>query len=138
MLRIAAVLLALWAGSLVTLCALVAPLLFASLDDRHLAGQTAARLFQVEAWLGLGFATALILLRRLTGAGGRALPLWLIVATAAAPLAVQLVLRPMMAAARLAGETGRFAALHGCAAALFLAACVGALVLVWRLSSRAG
>lgn len=140
--RIAAVLLALWAGSLVTLCGMVAPMLFATLGDRHLAGQTAARLFQLEAWIGacIGAAVLALLTARRVPASAlrRSLPLWLVVGTAAAPLLGQLTLRPMMERARLAGEMGRFAALHGGAALLFLAACAGALALLWRLNRPAG
>ena len=48
------VLLVLWAGSLWSLAAWVAPTLFYAQSDRHLAGMLAARLFTIETYLGLG------------------------------------------------------------------------------------
>ena len=43
----------LWAGSLWTVGYLVAPVLFATLPDRTLAGSIAGSLFRAEAWLSL-------------------------------------------------------------------------------------
>jgi hypothetical protein len=137
--RFAAVLLTLWAGSLWTVCGIAAPVAFAVLEDRHAAGQVAARLFAIETWLGavcalLLFAAALAhkpLALRLT-------PSWLVAATAAAPLLSELVLSPMMTAARAANDMSRFGLLHGISAVLFVAAALGALVLVLRFSRPAG
>ena len=43
-----------WCGSLWTIGYIVAPTLFAMLEDRQLAGSIAGRLFHAEAWIGLG------------------------------------------------------------------------------------
>jgi hypothetical protein len=123
----------LWAGSLWTVCGIVAPQLFATLPERRLAGQMAARLFHIEAWLGVVVAIALIAIfaaRRVFVASKTIL--WLIVLTAAAPLASELILGPMMDAAREANDMARFGMLHGLSAVLFLIACVSALALVWK------
>jgi hypothetical protein len=136
--RFAAVVLTLWAGSLWTICAIAAPAAFAVLD-RPAAGRLAGTLFQIATWLGAAcalilFAAALVhkpLATRLS-------PSWLIAATAAAPLLSELVLSPMMAAARAADEMGRFGMLHGLAAVLFVAAALGALLLVLRFNRPAG
>jgi hypothetical protein len=136
--RFAAVVLTLWAGSLWTICAIAAPAAFAVLD-RPAAGRLAGTLFQIATWLGAAcalilFAAALVhkpLATRLS-------PSWLIAATAAAPLLSELVLSPMMAAARAANEMGRFGMLHGLAAVLFVAAALGALLLVLRFNRPAG
>jgi hypothetical protein len=64
-------------------------------------------------------------------------PPWLIAATAAAPLVSELVLSRMMAAARAANDMTRFGLLHGVSAVLFVAAALGALVLVVRFSRPA-
>ncbi|RCS59888.1 DUF4149 domain-containing protein [Parvibium lacunae] len=45
----------LWIGSLFTIGVIVAPILFATLPDRVLAGTLAGRFFYIEAWLSLGF-----------------------------------------------------------------------------------
>jgi hypothetical protein len=65
-------------------------------------------------------------------------PPWLIVATAAAPLLSELVLSPLMAAARATNDMSRFGMLHGLAAVLFVAAALGALLLVLRFNRPAG
>ena len=129
----------LWAGSLWTVCGIVAPQLFATLPERRLAGQMAARLFHIETWLGVVIAIALIALlaARRIFANSKAV-LWLILLTAGAPLASELILGPMMDAARSANDMARFGMLHGVSAALFFTACVSALALVWKLSRREG
>ncbi|MGH8187222.1 MAG: DUF4149 domain-containing protein, partial [Steroidobacteraceae bacterium] len=61
MLRVVArVLAGLWAGSLLTICGIVAPTLFATLDDRRLAGEVAGRFFEIATWLGIAFALPLL------------------------------------------------------------------------------
>lgn len=123
----------LWAGSLWTVCFIVAPQLFSTLPERHLAGQMAARLFHIETWLGVAAAILLIalLVARKAFATSKAIP-WLIVVTAAAPLASELVLGPMMDAPRAANDMSRFGMLHGVSAVLFFTACLSALALVWK------
>jgi hypothetical protein len=133
-----AFLVTLWAGSLWTVCGIVAPQLFATLPDRRLAGQMAARLFHIETWLGVVVAIALIAIfaSRKVFASSKAI-LWLILLTAAAPLASELILSPMMEAAREAGDMARFGMLHGVSAVLFLIACVSALALVVTINRPA-
>jgi hypothetical protein len=135
---VAAVVLTLWAGSLLTICAIAAPAAFAVLD-RSSAGRLAGTLFLIETWLGaacalLLFAAAFVHKPLATRLG----PPWLIAATAAAPLLSDLVLSPMMATARAANDMSRFGMLHGLAAVLFVAAALGALVLVLRFNRPAG
>jgi hypothetical protein len=132
--RLATLLATLWAGSLVTVCAIAAPTAFAVLEDRSLAGAVAGRLFQIETWVGAAFALAVTFL--LYGRRGiiPRIEALLIALTAGAPLASELVLGPMMQSARAAGDMARFGAMHGASALLFALACVGALALAWRLS----
>lgn len=132
------VLVTLWAGSLWTVCGIVAPQLFATLPERQLAGQMAARLFHIETWLGVVIAIALLAIfaSRKAFAASKAI-LWLILLTAAAPLASELILGPMMSAARAAGDMARFGMLHGVSAVLFLIACLSALALVWKTRQQA-
>ena len=137
--RLAAVLLTLWAGSLWTVCGLAAPVAFAVLEDRHAAGQVAARLFAIETWVG---AACALLLFGIAFAhkplAARLAPPWLVAATAAAPLVSELVLSPMMTAARAANDMSHFGLLHGISAVLFVAAALGALLLVLRFNRPAG
>jgi hypothetical protein len=99
----------------------------------------AARLFHIETWLGGVVAILLIAIfaARKVFATGKTI-LWLILLTAAAPLASELILGPMMNAAREATDMARFGMLHGVSAVLFLIACLSALALVWKISRRAG
>jgi len=135
---LAAVLAALWAGSLTTICAVVAPTLFATLADRRLAGETAGHFFHLASLIGLAIGAVLLILvlaRRL-----RLPARWgstLIVVTAGLPLLSQLALGPAMRGAQAAGDMSRFGLLHGVSAILFFAACIGAIVLVVLVSRPA-
>lgn len=133
--RVLQVVLAAWAGSLWTVCGVVAPSLFAVLPERSLAGQVAGHFFTVESWLGLALgAVALALLARGAANEARRFDYGVLIATMLAPMISELIVRPTMEAARAAGDMQRFGLLHGVSALLFGVACLGALTLVWRLS----
>jgi hypothetical protein len=137
--RLGCILAALWAGSLCTICALVAPTLFVALDDRTLAGQLAARFFHIAAWLGLGLAVLLVATIAMRGAlWPERRTLWIVAISAALPLVSEFVLGPVMASARAAGNMQRFGMYHGVASAMFLVACVGTLLVLWRFTRPAG
>jgi hypothetical protein len=134
--RLVAMLLSLWAGSLLTVCAIAAPSAFAVLDRRG-AGQLAARLFLIEMILGVVVAACFLgafATGRLTATRAVAI---LVALGAAAPLASEVVLSPMMQAARSAGDMARFGALHGISALLFGIACVCSLVAAWLFNRPA-
>jgi hypothetical protein len=133
--RILHVILVAWAGSLLTICCLVAPSLFAVLPDRQLAGQVAGYFFRLEAWLGLALGIlAFILLVRRVVAWATKFDFGLLIGAVLAPLASELGLRQMMSAARAVGDMRSFGLLHGLSALLFAVACAATLLLVWRLS----
>jgi hypothetical protein len=119
--------LVLWAGSLWSLAAWVAPTLFYAQSDRHLAGVLAARLFSIETYVGL----SVVLLALLSSA--RARFQWGYVA--AGLLCVnEWLLKPLMNLAHANGSAWGlgFGAWHGVSALLYLIACVLVLVLVWN------
>jgi hypothetical protein len=121
----------LWAGSLWALAAWVAPTLFYAQSDRHLAGLLAARLFSYETYAGIGAALLALMLP------GRSRFRWGYLA--ALLLAVnEWVLKPVMERAHAQGATLGlgFGAWHGVSALLYLAACLGVLVLVWQEDFR--
>ena len=125
------VLLVLWAGSLWSLAAWVAPTLFYAQDDRHLAGVLAAKLFSVETYVGLGVAVLALLLP------GRTKFVWGYLA--AALLSVnEWILKRFMAQAQLHGTAAglRFGAWHGVSAVLYVLACLAVLRLVWNQDLR--
>jgi hypothetical protein len=124
----------LWAGSLLTVCAIAAPTAFAVLDDRRMAGMVAGRLFEIATWLGVAFGVAIALLLYAGRRRVARLDASLVALTAGAPLASELAVGPLMQSARAAGDMARFGALHGVSALLFGLACLAAFVLAWRVS----
>ena len=126
-----------WIGALWTICGLVAPTLFAILDDRRLAGQIAGTFFGVIAWAGLAAAILILVARRFGGRLRDHRLAWWVAAAALLPLASELVLTPLMDAARASGDMARFGALHGVSAALFAGACLAGIGVVLRLTRLA-
>jgi hypothetical protein len=124
--RIFRVLLVLWAGSLWSLL-WVAATLFNLQSDRHPAGLMAARLFQIETYLGLGVAALAMLLP------GRTQYTW--VYFAAAILAMnEWILKRVMSLARSEGTAAGlgFGAWHGVSAVLYVLACLCVLVMIYK------
>ncbi len=131
--RVAHILLTLWAGGLWTICGVVAPSLFALLG-RQTAGSVVGHFFAIGAWGGLVIGAILVALTRTPAWSAHRALTYLIAISAMAPVVSELVLGPMMRAARLAGEMRTFALLHGLGGLLFLTACVGTLALVWQVN----
>jgi hypothetical protein len=125
------VLFVLWAGSLWSLAAWVAPTLFYAQGDRHLAGVLAARLFSIETYAGVGVAVLALLLP------GRTKFVWGYLA--AALLSVnEWILKRIMAQAHAHGTAAGlgFGAWHGVSAVLYVLACLAVLRLVWNEDFR--
>ena len=125
------VLLVLWAGSLWSLAAWVAPTLFYAQPDRHLAGVLAARLFSVETYLGVAVAVLALLLPGRGRMGG--------VYAAGALLALnEWGLKRYMEAAHAHGSALglSFGAWHGVAALVYVAACLAMLLVIWKQDLR--
>ena len=125
------ILLTLWVGSLWVVGFIVAPVLFAELDDRALAGSLAGVLFTLTGYLGLACGGVLLLLNGLQYRGIN----WRLIVIACMLLLVmvgQFVVTPMVAELRVQGltDTPRFGQLHGIASVLFLLISVLGLVLV--------
>jgi hypothetical protein len=117
-------LLALWAGALVTIGGLVAPTLFQMLADSRLAGFVAGCLFRRATYLSvaIGMAVAVLGLLLEPGPTGRRRAAWAL-APAALLLLSEFGVRPLLVAARTAGAAGAaFAIWHGVSTALYIAA----------------
>lgn len=125
------VLLVLWAGSLWSLAAWVAPTLFYAQSDRHLAGVLAARLFSIETCVGVGLAALALLLP------ARAKFVWGYAAVALLSVN-EWVLKRVMAQAHAHGTAAGlgFGAWHGVSALLYVLACLAVLRLVWNEDFR--
>lgn len=120
---------ALWVGSLWTIGYLVAPTLFATLEDRALAGTIAGRLFRVEAWWSLACATVLLLLflkdKSKLEARELKICMMLILVMMLCTIVGYFGLQPFMAALRESGlntaeAKSRFGMLHGISSAIYL------------------
>jgi hypothetical protein len=135
--RLVAMLLALWAGSLVTVCAIAAPSLFAVLSDRQAAGQVAARLFLIETVIGVVVSACFLLAYTASRVVADRRVAILVALGAAAPLVSEVVLGPLMDSARRAGDMARFGALHGASALLFGVACVCSVIALWLFNRPA-
>lgn len=128
------VLLTLLVGGLWAIGYVAVPVIFASVDDKQLAGQLAGQLFAVGGGLGLGAGLLLLLLGLLREqVGALANWSWRGVAVLVLLLAVvQFGLAPAIAHARDAGLTdgADFQRLHKLASALYMAASVIGLAIV--------
>jgi hypothetical protein len=127
-------LLTFWVGGLWTVGFVVAPLLFAELDDRALAGTLAGAIFSVMGYAGLACGACLLAINGLLR-GERRFIAWqtfVIVAMLVLILLGEFVLAPWIAELRAAGltESARFAQAHGLASGVYLVNCVLGLVLV--------
>jgi len=129
-------LLTVWIGGMWAVGYLVAPTLFAILDDRALAGTIAGRLFSVMSYVGL-VCGSLLLLSLILAVGKRFFYQWrgyVLLGMLVIIVVGQFVLQPQMAALREVGlhgaTTTAFMRLHGISQILFLAVSLGGLALV--------
>jgi hypothetical protein len=132
---------ALWVGGLWAIGYLAAPVLFAELGDRMLAGRLAGVMFQWVAWVGfacgaylLGFAVA-----RRGWRVWRSLPFWLVVAMLLLAAAGHFGIQPVIAKLKLeawprdvleGAVKERFAVWHGVASVVYLIESLLGLLLV--------
>jgi len=127
------ILLTLWVGGLWTVGYIVAPALFANLDDRALAGTLAGVMFGIMAWIGLFCAIFLLVYNQIQNPrhrlNWRALVL---LAMLVLTLVGQFLLAPMIADLRLAGASDQaaFARWHGLASIGYLITSLLGLALV--------
>jgi hypothetical protein len=133
----------LWVGGLWALGYIAAPVLFASLGDRQLAGGIAGKLFAIIGWVGLGSAAYLIifLISRQGGRFFKSAVFWLVLLMALMSVASQFGIQPLMAqlkADALPREVmesvlrDRFATWHGVSSILYLLqSLLGLWLVVW-------
>ena len=140
--RAGAWLAAAWVGVMVGVGAVAAPVLFALLP-RADAGHVAARLFAIDATIGVALGALLALIglqlgrdRAERGQGSRfGAELVLALAALFCIVAGHYALLPMIEAARAGQGMLSFAALHGIATAFFAVRIAIVGVLAWRLAA---
>jgi len=127
------ILLTLWVGSLWAIGYIATPALFASLEDRALAGTLAGTMFEIVAYMGMVCAVLLLLSNQVRNPGRRLnwravvlLVMFLLVA------AGQFVVAPMIAEMRVTGTSASsaFARVHGVASFAYLVTSLLGLALV--------
>jgi uncharacterized membrane protein YidH (DUF202 family) len=131
-----------WGGSIAAIGFVAAPTLFASLE-RAEAGRVVARLFEIDAYVGLAAGAVLLMLARRDadatrppGSSRFSVELMLVLAALFCIVAGHFAVQPMIESARR-GEAGpSFAVLHGVATAFFVAKFVAVAGLAWRLTAR--
>ena len=125
------ILLTLWVGALWVAGFIVAPLLFAELDDRALAGSIAGSLFTITSYLGLLCGSLLLIINGVSFRAGN-WRVFIIVSMLLLVVIGQFVITPMVVELRTQGltDTPRFGQLHGLASVLFIITSVLGLVLV--------
>lgn len=140
---LAGTLLVLWIGGMWAIGYLAAPVLFAALDDKQLAGNLAGRLFDWMAWIGIA-AAAYLLVYRVARDGGAALKtlfFWIVALMLALILVAQFGVQPtlqglkdqaMPQAVMQSVFADRFRHWHGVSSILYLIQSALGLVLVWR------
>lgn len=140
---LAGVSLVLWIGGMWAIGYLAAPVLFASLDDKQLAGVLAGKLFALMAWIGMGAAIYLLVYRiaRDGGAALKTLFFWVVALILVLTLAGHFGIQPIMQglknqampqAVMQSVFADRFARWHGISSILYLIQSTLGLVLVWR------
>jgi hypothetical protein len=135
--RLTTLLIALWTGSLLTACAVVAPLAFKVIGEKSIAGKFTGSVFATQGWIGLVvLAVALVGWTR-----GSELPTGVFIyallgITTIAPWIGAIALHPLMEKARVASDMKLFGMVHGISGLLFAAACLAGLVLSWLLNRR--
>ena len=143
--RIQPVIATLWIGSLWTVGYMVAPVLFATLPDRTLAGVIAGKLFWIEAWLSVFCAVALIALTWFAAGENdrlRKCLLALLIAMLTCVLIGYFGVQPFMAALREGIAAGRgadpasktqFGILHGVSSAFYLTQSLLGIMLILKI-----
>lgn len=133
----------LWVGGLWAIGYLAAPVLFAQLGDRQLAGMLAGKLFGLIAWIGLG-ATAYLVIFLLGRWGVRLFRhsvFWLVILMAGMAALQLFGIQPLMAQLKLDALPrevmesvlrDRFATWHGVSSILYLVqSLLGLWLVVW-------
>lgn len=130
------ILLTIWIGAMWTVGYIVAPTLFAMIEDRTLAGAIAGRLFMVVSFIGI-FSSIFLLFTMAVREKQQILQQWrswVLIFMLIIIVVGEFILQPLMAALRQDGispaEKTQFGMLHGIASVLFLINSLAGLILV--------
>lgn len=144
--KIEALLQTLWIGGLWVIGYVVTPILFASLDDRRLAGELAGHMFTAINYIGLACGTLLLAfaILKLNGSFLKERRIIALLLMLVLIVILAFVLQPMMQELKLAGivpdseSAARFGQLHGVSSVLYLLTSLLGLFLVLSRRKAAG
>lgn len=128
------ILLTLWVGGLWSIGYLAVPTLFATLDDRRLAGSLAGELFHIMNYVGL--VCGILLLIGVVVRTGRSWQFWIIITMIVLVSCSEFLIQPMMYEIKLLGQVEgspdamAFKRLHGVSAVIYLVTSLMGLSLV--------
>lgn len=139
------VLITAWVGGLWAIGYLAAPVLFSVLDDRHLAGELAGRMFLIMNIVGFVCAPILMIItiREAGNAWRSARRLWVLVGMLAIVAISAFVLQPMMQELKAIGivpgtdAAAQFGRLHGISSMLYLVLSLAGAYLVISAAQKA-
>jgi hypothetical protein len=132
------ILLTLWVGGMWAIGYIAVPVLFAVLDDRHMAGELAGPMFSAISVIGLMCGT-LLLAGMIYCEGSRCMKswrCWVVVVMLVLVIIGQFVLHPMMVEIKAQGLVEgsdlakQFGRLHGISSLLYMATSLMGLILV--------
>lgn len=140
---LAGTMLVLWIGGIWAIGYVAAPVLFASLGDKQLAGMLAGKLFEVMAWIGIAAAIYLLIYRvaRDGAAALKTLFFWAVAVMLLLTLAGLFGIQPLMQslkdqamphAVMQSVFADRFKRWHGVSSILYLIQSALGLLLIWR------
>jgi hypothetical protein len=140
---LAGTMLVLWIGGIWAIGYVAAPVLFASLGDKQLAGVLAGNLFEWMAWIGIASGVYLLIYRiaRDGGVALKSLFFWVVAVMLVLTLIGQFGIRPILQglkdqampyAVMQSVFADRFARWHGISSILYLIQSALGLLLVWR------
>ena len=149
--RLFTVISGLWVGSFVAIGFLVVPVLFTTLGDRQVAGFIAANLFKINAYIGVGVCSLLMLVaNHLVKRGNRSYRQirWILLLLLVCTVAAAFIIIPWMNAlrdqalqlgisVRDTSNAKLFGLLHTISSAFFIIQSILGIVLVWRSTKNA-
>ncbi len=127
------ILLTIWIGALWTIGFLVTPTLFGILEDRHMAGMLAGKMFTAVSYIGLFSGLVLLLSEfRRSESFQSNKRVWLLILMLILVVIGEFLIQPQMAALKQAGLSvgPEFDRLHGIATVLYMLNCLFGLVLL--------
>jgi len=131
--------LAIWVGCMIGVGYIAAPVLFATLDDRQLAGMLAGKMFHIVMLIGLIAGGLLLILRYRSESIGlfKHWRGWLLVLMLASVAGSMFVLQPMIADVKALGlvegsdAAKKFGMLHGISSLVYMVMVISGTILIF-------